>query len=77
MMVIKSFALGLGIFLIGTIAYLVFKVQTLPPPPPTPPGTYGAIGISIGYFWNSWFWMWLVASFVLGYCVARQFRARA
>ena len=74
MMIFKSIVLGLGIFIVGTIAYLEFKLQTLPPLS----GTYVARGFDIGTFLNIWICcMWLVVSFALGYCVARQFRARA
>jgi hypothetical protein len=33
MMIIKSIALGLGIFVIGTVAYVVFKVKRFRPRP--------------------------------------------
>lgn len=77
-MIIKSIVLGLGIFVVGTIAYLVLNLATLPPPPTTPPGTFGATGVALGSILNIWFcWVWLAASIALGYCVARQFSARA
>jgi len=77
-MIIKSIALGLGIFFIGSIAYQLYKVETLTLPPP--PGPNMAIGISLGTgytIWSFWFWLGLVVSLSLGYCVARQFSARA
>jgi hypothetical protein len=76
MMIIKSFALGLGMFFIGTIVYLILMLGALTPPPA---GGNRAIGLSVlqGYtIYNVWCWLWLVASLGIGYWVVRRGSAK-
>lgn len=70
MMIIKSLALGLGLFFFGTIAYLAIRLYT--------PSTTTATSINVykAYtIWNVWYWLSLVATLGVAYWIVRRFSA--
>ena len=69
MMIIKSLALGLGLFFFGTIAYLV--IMLLPHSAPNQ-----ATGISVLMVYtilNPWYWLSVVATLGVAYWIVRRF----
>jgi hypothetical protein len=73
-MMIKSIILGLGIFVVGSIAYLVFELLPLGT---TGNMVVGVIDLGALTIWNVWFWIWLVASLGIGYGIVRRANAGA
>ena len=73
MMIVKSLAVGLGIFLVGTIVYLLSRLGVTA-------GQNKATGVSVlavYTIWNVWYWLAFVASLAVGYWVVRRFSASA
>jgi hypothetical protein len=71
MMIIKSLALGLGMFFFGTIAYLMFKLYT------PIPNTATDINLLKFYtIWNVWLYVWFVAAFGIAYWIVRRGSAK-
>jgi hypothetical protein len=73
MMIVKSLAVGLGIFLVGTIVYLLSRLGVTA-------GQNKATGVSVlavYTIWNVWYWLGFVASLALRYWVVRRFSASA
>jgi hypothetical protein len=68
MTIIKSIALGLGMFFIGTVAYLLSRLV------PTA-GPNKATGLSVleGYtIYNVWYWVACVTTFGIAYWIVRR-----
>jgi hypothetical protein len=75
MMMIKSIALGLGIFIVGTIVYLMLRVGAFTLPQS---GGNRATGLSVlqGYtIYNVWYWVGFIVSLAVGYLIVHRVSA--
>jgi hypothetical protein len=77
MMTIKSLALGLGMFLIGTFGYLMLRVGAFTLPQS---GQNRATGLSVlqAYtIYNVWYWVGFAVSLAVGYLIVHRVSADA
>ena len=77
MMIIKSFALGLAIFVVGTIGYLMFRLRGLTPLPPGQSRVIGLSVLQVYTIYNVWYWVALAVSLAVGYWIVRRLSAGA
>lgn len=73
MMIVKSIALGLGMFFIGTIAYLLFRLV-----PTASQNTATGFSVLEAYtIYNVSYWVAFVVSLAVGYLIVRRLSAGA
>jgi hypothetical protein len=71
-MIAKSLALGLGLFAIGTVLYLMLRLGLFTSPQS---GQNRAIGLSVlqAYtIYNVWYWVAFVVSLAVGYEIVKR-----
>ncbi|HEY2119975.1 MAG TPA: hypothetical protein VGH37_12370 [Candidatus Acidoferrum sp.] len=75
MMIIKSLALGLGMFFIGTIVYLILRLGAFTLPQS---GQNRGTGLSVlqAYtIYNVWYWVGFAVSLAVGYLIVHRVTA--